>query len=499
MLAYASNVFSAAARRFLAQLSSSDLALPLWYAIGLAASHGIGDGAAGRPLLSIGAPVAIGILARLGRGLRRQDMAQIAAAHVVVSLLYGEPAMVLAIGLARDLAEIACAILIFSGLRKSFVRSPVRLMAAVAIMSIVAPLAALPFDLYWEAPAGAVSLSGLGAGWIVEAVSISLVVGLIMTEGRESGPASPATDEPQPGLLEYVAAGMLLGSLTLATAELGRVEAALGASAVLLWFSLRLGLFATNAVAFAFTAAMLVLGQGGRWPALLSVADPIQTEMLRYLVLALLTAPSIVVATVVHDQQRLKRMFAYRAMHDGLTTLVNRSRFLEKLDLAAAAARARQERFVLLLVDLDYFKSVNDNFGHARGDKLLIEVARRLRASVRSTDVVARLGGDEFAIIAPVPAVDDAMRLARRLVEGVNQLCDLDGVAMRPSITVGGVLAPDSATDPEHLMLLADEALYEAKAAGRNCWRFSTQERAPAKVQPSWLAPGEVVETVFLD
>lgn len=103
-------------------------------------------------------------------------------------------------------------------------------------------------------------------------------------------------------------------------------------------------------------------------------------------------------------------------------------------------------------------------------------------------------------MIAPVPTVEHAIKLAKRLVETVNQTCDVGGVALVPSITLGGVLSPDSAGDPRRLILLADEALYAAKAAGRNCWRLSASS-GEAETLPIWrTAEGQgVLETVYLD
>jgi diguanylate cyclase (GGDEF)-like protein len=486
--------------RRLASLLPAEALIAFGYVCGLVASRALGLGAGGQPLLTIGAPIALGLMLRSGRELNVADAAAIAAGHAAVATLFSDPLGVWGWTLAGDLVGIACGSIAFARLRAGgWLSSSSRLAAAAGLVALVSSLASAPVNLLSMAAAGHVSPAALGLHFVSAAVGSALIFGVILAYGRDAGDIA-CDDEPRPRAWEYAAASLLLGGAVLALLAGGRVETALGASFLMLWFALRLGLFATTVAALAFAAMLLAFSAEGQWLAFLAGADPVQTELLRYVALMLLAAPSIVVATVVHDQTRLKRMFAYRARHDGLTRLANRSRFVEILDGAAASARLRGKRFTLLLIDLDRFKSVNDTYGHARGDALLVEVARRMRETIRATDVVARIGGDEFAVVAPVPAIADAMALARRLVETVNQPFVIDDIAFKPSITVGGVLGPDSAIDSQHLMLLADEALYAAKAAGRNCWRFSSNERE-RRPEPTWR-PGDqeaFVETVLLD
>ncbi|HEY0398725.1 MAG TPA: GGDEF domain-containing protein, partial [Acidimicrobiia bacterium] len=114
------------------------------------------------------------------------------------------------------------------------------------------------------------------------------------------------------------------------------------------------------------------------------------------------------------------RRALYRALHDPLTGLANRGLLMEQLGQALARARRRPGSVAVLFLDLDRFKVVNDSLGHATGDDLLVEVARRLERVMRSADMVARLGGDEFVILAEdVASVDEAFALARRLREAV--------------------------------------------------------------------------------
>ncbi|HVI28477.1 GGDEF domain-containing protein [Hansschlegelia sp.] len=504
MFAYARNVIAPLLRRFGAFVSSQAAALPLSYAAAFATARLYGEGAGdGRPPLALAAPVALGVLLRFGRGLELRDAAALAAAHAAVATACGDALAVWLPALAHAILMIASGSAAFLWMRGSGrLTSPLRIAAAAALIAIIAPLAATLVDLVVLPGDWLTRLLAAASRWVGESVSTVFVLGVILSYGREESVApGPEFDvEPAPRLWEYAAAALLTAALTLAATSQASAMFSIAASAALLWFALRIGPFATNVAAFAFFCALIAFAERGHWPPLFDTNGVLREDLLRYFSLALLGAPSIIVAAVVHDQKRLKRMFAYRAMHDGLTTLVNRSRFVDALDAAMAAARNRGKRFTLLLIDLDHFKGVNDTYGHARGDSLLIEVADRLRSSVRVTDLVARIGGDEFAVVAPVPSASDAASLAKRLVEMVNQPCDLGGVVVTPSITVGGALAPDSATDPQHLMLLADEALYEAKAAGRNCWRFNASERGEIP-QPTWR-PGDLdaaAETIYLD
>ena len=164
----------------------------------------------------------------------------------------------------------------------------------------------------------------------------------------------------------------------------------------------------------------------------------------------------------------------FLATHDALTGLPNRRRLHEEAAHALARAGHGGSGSALLMIDLDRFKPVNDVHGHLAGDRLLQEVAGRLRAATREADTVARLGGDEFAVVADLGAdgPQDATRLARRIVAALEAPFDLGGATIQAGCSVGIALAPQDAGDPEGLMRRADLALYRAKAEGRGCFRF---------------------------
>lgn len=486
----------------LAALSRPDIAIALLYAAGLLAGILTEAGSTGKPLLSIAAPVVAAVLVRLSRRLTFADACRLAAVHAVFGMAAGETVWACAVDIAHNLVAIAVAVTAFGWLRAhGFIASQVRVAATVTIVALAAATAAAPFGALQGAEQA--EWAWLATYWASIATAFALVLWLVLTHDRDEAPLpiGDAADEPPPSMLEHAAASALVAALVLGAVWHGRAEAAFAASTALLWFALRLGLFPTSIAAFSSALLLLGFAADGRWPAIFGGGDSVEADLVRYLSLALFAAPSILVAAAVHDHKRAKQAFAYRARHDGLTELSNRSRFLEVLEGLSQSSRSGGRRFALLLIDLDFFKTVNDSFGHARGDALLVEVARRLRCSIRASDLAARIGGDEFAVLAPVRTVEDAQSLARRLVETVNQVFDLGGVRYAPSITVGGVLAPDSSSDGSRLMLIADEALYLAKAAGRNCWRFKTAGASAEDGAPGWsMGEGAArTETVFID
>lgn len=166
-----------------------------------------------------------------------------------------------------------------------------------------------------------------------------------------------------------------------------------------------------------------------------------------------------------HDADRIR----HQAMHDPLTGLANRQSFEVALTQAIIDATSRGQVSALALLDLDDFKLVNDTLGHAAGDLLLQKVAYRLQDSLRPSDFVARLGGDEFVLILQnLRYRAGAEKLARKLVAAIAQPMMLDGHEARVSASLGITLFPADGVDTVALLRQADEAMYEAKNAGRN-------------------------------
>jgi diguanylate cyclase (GGDEF)-like protein/PAS domain S-box-containing protein len=168
--------------------------------------------------------------------------------------------------------------------------------------------------------------------------------------------------------------------------------------------------------------------------------------------------------------------------HDALTHLPNRRLLLDRLQLAVAAAARHHRSLAVLFIDLDGFKVVNDGLGHAAGDAALVEVARRLRASLREEDSLARLHGDEFAVVLPeITDTLDVAALARTLLTAIARPLPLSGRTVTMSASIGISVYPRDASDPEALLRSADLAMYRAKQDGKDDVRFFSPEmQAPA-------------------
>jgi diguanylate cyclase (GGDEF)-like protein len=166
---------------------------------------------------------------------------------------------------------------------------------------------------------------------------------------------------------------------------------------------------------------------------------------------------------------------AYRASHDYLTGLPNRSCLQERLEHLHRSTRARERRYSLLLLDLDHFKRVNDRFGHAAGDRVLVEVASRIAHKVRELDTVGRWGGEEFLCLLPDVGRAVAVEIAERIRTGVEAqpvACQAREIPVTSSVGIASF--PDDGLHPDTLLAKADAALYEAKRSGRNRIRIFT-------------------------
>jgi diguanylate cyclase (GGDEF)-like protein/PAS domain S-box-containing protein len=173
----------------------------------------------------------------------------------------------------------------------------------------------------------------------------------------------------------------------------------------------------------------------------------------------------------VTERKLAEEQLAHAARHDALTGLANRVLFRERVD-EASLRLAQGEQFAVLCVDLDRFKEVNDTLGHPQGDRLLVEVAGRLKSALRPSDTIARLGGDEFAVVlSNIRQPEDAERLASRLVDEIGAPYLLNGQVAAIGASIGVAVAPRDGVDHEAILRAADLALYEAKAAPARGWR----------------------------
>ena len=176
----------------------------------------------------------------------------------------------------------------------------------------------------------------------------------------------------------------------------------------------------------------------------------------------------ICVGDDVTQQKAAERQINHLAYYDSLTQLPNRVRFKEQVDLAIRQAAAKGYELVLLFLDLDNFKNVNDSLGHAAGDRLLIEVAARLRGAVRVSDAVGRLGGDEFIVLLPFGNLQAASSVANKLIGALAKPFRIEGMELTVTSSIGISLYPRDGDSYDALLRAADAAMYRAKEGGRN-------------------------------
>ncbi len=182
-------------------------------------------------------------------------------------------------------------------------------------------------------------------------------------------------------------------------------------------------------------------------------------------------------ATDVTEEVESRRRIEFLSQHDALTGLPNRTRLQAFLDGKLKALPTSTHPLVMLSLDLDRFKPVNDLLGHAAGDRVLNEVSSRLADCVRHGDLVARVGGDEFVLILNDAGTQDEVEsLCKRLIESIEYAIKIDEQEVFISASIGIAIAPNDAREASELLRYADIALYEAKSAGRNTWRFYSGE-----------------------
>lgn len=186
----------------------------------------------------------------------------------------------------------------------------------------------------------------------------------------------------------------------------------------------------------------------------------------------------------ISDRKAMEEQLSHQAFHDGLTGLSNRALFTDRVDHALQRAARTGLQPAVIFLDLDGFKTVNDSLGHGAGDELLVEVARRLSASVRPSDTAARLGGDEFAVLVEesLDSADEAVLVADRILLALSTPFDVAGQRVRISASLGIAVAGTDATATS-LLRDADVAMYRAKADGKAQWVVHDGEMRAAAME----------------
>ena len=179
------------------------------------------------------------------------------------------------------------------------------------------------------------------------------------------------------------------------------------------------------------------------------------------------------VGSDISDRTAAKQRIEYLAYHDALTGLPNRLLVQDRFVQAMAQAERNHTRVALVYLDLDKFKNINDTLGHAAGDELLKEVARRLRESVRDSDTISRQGGDEFLLmLSDLPDTEIVSTIVIKIMEKLQEPLRLENMEVATSASIGVAIGPQDGRDFETLRKKADMAMYRSKEAGRNVYHF---------------------------
>ena len=178
---------------------------------------------------------------------------------------------------------------------------------------------------------------------------------------------------------------------------------------------------------------------------------------------------AVLVFQDVTERQQAAEMIRYMANHDSLTSLPNRNYCNNRLPQAISLAKREKRLICLLFIDLDRFKPINDNYGHAMGDKVLLKVAERLKKMLRASDSVCRLGGDEFVILLESTlTIGGAENVAQKTIELLNEPIIVNGITCSIGASIGISIYPVDCHDADSMLRHADIAMYEAKKKGRN-------------------------------
>ena len=185
----------------------------------------------------------------------------------------------------------------------------------------------------------------------------------------------------------------------------------------------------------------------------------------------------------ITERKKAEEQLRYQAFYDSLTGLPNRQLFLDRLAVSLKRARRDKTQIAVFFIDLDRFKIVNDSLGHASGDKLLRQAARRLKAAVRERDTLARFGGDEFGmLLEDVESAEEAQEPARRVIEALKADFSVRGVTARIGASIGIALSTED-DEPADLLRYADIAMYVAKRSGGGNWHVFDPDRDSQEVQ----------------
>ena len=188
----------------------------------------------------------------------------------------------------------------------------------------------------------------------------------------------------------------------------------------------------------------------------------------------------------VTERKRAEETIRELAYHDSLTGLPNRMLFNDRLTLELAHAQRNRQKFGVMMLDLDYFKDINDTLGHSVGDQLLQVVGHRLTGLLRKNDTVARMGGDEFLLLLPeIAQVEAATKIAQKILRAVRKPFMIDGNKLQITTSIGIATYPKDGKDGDTLMTHTDNAMYRAKKEGRNTYHSYSEKKEAVRPRSS--------------
>jgi diguanylate cyclase (GGDEF)-like protein len=336
-----------------------------------------------------------------------------------------------------------------------------------------------------EEPAELLARLGSELAALTEAADLArhALAAALTVSGMSSAALFPASSAGGPGTVHTGPLGPMLGSLPREDVEQLSGYVARATSSYAVGLAEGDGFEATRALRARGVGSLVVLALAakGRREGVLVLVDadarPAMDQMIpRLEMLAATTAAMLAAASTSAALLRSERALAHQAHHDPLTGLANRTKLLDAMATQLADAGGRR-RLVVLFVDLDGFKVVNDELGHRAGDRLLVAVADRLRHAARGSDLVARIGGDEFVVLCPgVDSVGEATAVGDRILERLAapfRLGDTD-VSVTACIGIAPAHGRTTATDvleaADDVLAAADRAMYAAKRAGAGTW-----------------------------
>lgn len=411
--------------------------------------------------------VMLGLMLRMPRMAKPPGWLAGGAAFLAADLLTGAPLSKAVILSCANLVGIAGAYFVLNRFSREAIElrtpeSTLGLVLAVAAGSLLAGLAgAVANPLLF----GGTALGGLTFWFVTEFANYVAILPVILTAAALPRWRWPDRFET----LHYAAPLLALVFACAIAVAIGGAGALALPVPALLWGALVYPRFVTASLTLAFSFWTLLALSAGYLPNTVDASDEQALISIRLGVSLIALAP-IMLASVMSRQAELLERLRHLAAHDPLSGLFNRRAFRSEAEVRLKAARREEKPVALLMLDIDHFKSINDNHGHAAGDAVISIVAERAAAFLRPTDVIGRIGGEEFAILLPHCTRSEALAVAERIRHAIAEepvpICPAG--ALDITVSVGLAAASSINADLDALLLEADGALYTAKKLGRN-------------------------------